>query len=219
MKRKASLILFIIILIILFSVAVITKKSIIPNISNLIDGEWNDYQVNMMLVSDKYYSKIDDVSDILENSSVVLKVKMSNKRENLSQCVLSEVTVEDVYKNDLDINIEKDSNIYIYEPITLQEGAIYLTEGYIPMNTDNEYIVFLKPLKVPQGYTMSDKEKISFMYCNPVYGKKNMDNDLYFVNQDGMNLKFSDIKNYNVILNNENINMYNKYNEFVARYK
>ncbi|MBE6048295.1 MAG: hypothetical protein E7213_07840 [Clostridium sp.] len=66
---------------------------------------------------------------------------------------------------------------------------------------------------------MSDKEKISFMYCNPVYGKKNMDNDLYFVNQDGMNLKFSDIKNYNVILNNENINMYNKYNEFVARYK
>ena len=217
-RKKVTLIIYLSILIILFLIAIITKKSIIYY-DNVCKADWSNYQVNMIATNDIYYSKINNLSDILENSSIILKVRMSDDREILNQCVLSEVIVKKIYKNNLDIVLDENKSIYIYEPFSLQENFIYLDGGYVPMNTDEEYIVFLKPLKVPEGYTMSNKEKISFMYCNPIYGKRSVNNDLYYITQDNENLNFDTIKSYNAILKSENLDIYNQYNNFIKDYK
>lgn len=216
--KKVELIVFLSIIIILSSIAIITKKSFNYD-SVLSKNNWDNYYIHMSKSDDIYYDEINDVQDILENSSLILKVKMSNNREILNQCILSEVKVEEVYKNNLDIKIEKDNDIYIYEPISVQEDSIYLSDGYIPMNTEDEYILCLKPLKIPEKYVMSDKEKISFMYYNPIYGKKNINNNLYYINEDNTGLKLSDLKEYNVILESKDVEKYNNYNEIMMKYK
>jgi hypothetical protein len=63
------------------------------------------------------------------------------------------------------------------------------------MRENNEYIVFLKNLKVHENYKMSDKNKVSFIFVLSTLGKFNKDET------NSMILNESDIKNDKTIYN------------------
>ncbi|MGZ4134997.1 MAG: hypothetical protein ACXVC1_06535, partial [Tumebacillaceae bacterium] len=61
--------------------------------------------------------------------------------------------------------------VYLYEPSYFGGLSYFVTGGYNIMQEGQEYIVFLKHLKVPSGYHYKDDEDISFMPVSSLYGK------------------------------------------------
>ena len=217
-KNKISLSIITLILIILVFIGVKTRVSFVYE--NNLEYDWNNYKIFDMNVNDIYYDKVDKVENVITNSFIIAKVKMTDEKQILNQCVLSKVEVINIYKNETNKYIDEDNDLYIYEPISVQNNtsSIYTTYGYIPMIENNEYMVFLKPLKVPKDYKMSEKEEISFMYYNPIYGKKSVDDKLYYINNDNKELELNDIINYDVILKSDTIDIYNEFNQIINEY-
>ncbi|MBD7913146.1 hypothetical protein [Clostridium cibarium] len=213
-RNKVIVGILLIIVLIPLLIGIKTKRSFQYTINQNLD--FMDYQIINNTNKQKYYDQLDNIGDIFKDSPIVARVKMTNEREYLSQCVLSSVEVEDVLKGDIDL--EREKKIYIYEPITVQVDAVYTSLGYIPMIEGNEYIVFLKQLKVPNGYNMSNKEKKSFMYYNPTYGKSDIDGLQPYISDGSEQISIRDVSKNNVIIKKDNLNEYSKYQSIISQY-
>lgn len=215
-KNYIFIITFVLIVLSLIMTGVKTKKSF-----QYVEHENVDlinYKIFNNYSNQVYYDKLDNIEDIFNKTPIILKVKMTNEREVLNQTVLSTVIIEKVYKSEIDISIN--DSIYLYEPITIQEntGSIYTTGGYIPMVENKEYIVFLKSLKIPDGYSMSDKEKVSFMYYNPTYGKVSIENLEPYILKENDNIELRDILINDIMINENEINNYLQYKDIILKY-
>lgn len=218
---KIYMFYFIFLIISLVVVAIITRNSFEGkeiynkniNMSNLI-------VVNSKAHAD-YYDDNSSLEDILNKAKIILKVKMTNNSEYMNQCRLSEVKILEIYKNEEGIDLG--GNIYIYEPAYphVESGEVCLDGGYIPMIENKEYIVLLKPLKVPQGYQMSKKEAKSFMYCSLGFGKYCSENLSPYIISDKSNnqLELKDLEGYNIMIDNKNLDKYNTFVSMMSKYK
>lgn len=215
-NKHKFLTIIILIVIILFGIS-INMKIHFNSIKQEVDENFTDFQFWATNTNVKYYDEVDSIEKLFDEAPIIAKVKMTGEKEYLNQCILSTVELINVYKNDSNLNLEN-KNIYIYEPVHVLQNnlTMYSTQGYIPMLKDEEYIVFLKSIKVPEGYKMSEKEKISFIYYNAKWGKYcSKGIEPYIIDEKDVNLKYEDIKNNNVILSSDDYN--NLYSDYIDK--
>lgn len=223
--KRFDIILILLLIIVLLVVSQKTKSSFqVTNLESETEINLMDFQVYNSNVNDIYYNKIDNADTIFNESPIIAKVKMTNEREYLNQCILSTVDIVKVYKNTTNINLTNE--MYIYEPTDVRsnELVMYTTNGYIPMISDNEYIVFLTPLKVPDGYRMSSVEEKSFMFYNAEMGKVSVNKlEPYITGEFDLTqminnlVSYKDLINYDVILDESKSTTYKEFKEKVYK--
>ncbi|MFL0194080.1 hypothetical protein ACJDU8_00525 [Clostridium sp. WILCCON 0269] len=237
MKKSKIVILILIISIIVSSIyfGVKTKQSFKDDM-NFNNITWiDDMNVNIlyepndntdMSFANIYYNdKIDTVNDLNEKSILIAKVRPTdpNQRLNLLQTILTKVEILNVYKG----NYKKGEKIYIYEPSYI--SLLYKTKQstyasfncYNLMLNDKEYIVFLKKPKYPNGYKLKDREKISFMFINPLLGKYSVDSDknTSLLSKEELNkIKYGSIKKYDIVTTSkETLDKYNIFRDGIEK--
>lgn len=162
-------------------------------------------------------NNINGLSQLKEKSDVIVKVRATDDRQMISQTILSKVEILDVYKG---ANLKEGDAIYIYEPNYFINNSYTAMYGYNLLVNNNEYVFFLKKLKVPDGYKYKGKEKISYMPVSTIYSKyaTNGEAKTEVVNTEELNLKFSFemVEDMDIIIDDENIlGKYNKMKEAV----
>ncbi|MCY6959657.1 hypothetical protein [Clostridium brassicae] len=175
MKSKKNL--FVIIVTFSLSICLIISIGVRLSISKF---EYNDI-FNLSNTMTYYpYTEIEyssgsfkDVSSVKDTNSLykfIVKGKTTSHREVLSGAVLTEITVLDVLKGNID-----SKNIYIYEPIAIHNNnnvAMLSTfEGYNFIKDDKTYIFCLNELEKKYYNIYTKGKKNIFMYSTPFYGK------------------------------------------------
>lgn len=156
-------------------------------------------------------NNMDDISQIKDKSNVIIKVKVTNDRQNYMRATLSGVDVSEVYKGN---GIKKGDHIYIYEPGFFFRSSYSTEGGYNLMHGDREYILFLKHLKIPEGYKYKGKEAISFMPVSTYYSKYplNSNGNTRVISKDELKkgISYGEVKEFDIIT--ENVQIFEKYN-------
>ena len=110
---------------------------------------------------------IQSEEDVEKSADVIVKARVGKdaKRKIYTECVLSDIEVLDTYKGD----IKSGEIIPVFEPINCTEskGAIYCSEGYSPIRSGEEYILFLKKVK-NAGF---GKDDYVYIISHPTYSK------------------------------------------------
>ena len=127
----------------------------------------NSYSVQVMKVEESddndYFSEIDNFKELQEKSGLILKVHVTNERTMyLQNTTKTKVVVKEIYKG----SAKKGQEIYVYEPAVLSYSVSKSYDsigGYQLMKTNNDYYVFLQPLKVFKGYVKSAQENNTYL--------------------------------------------------------
>lgn len=209
MKLKHIKFIIIVSLIIVTSILIGLKTKQSFKFSKNSDINTDDYSIYNSRDLNGYYSAINDTDDLIEKSKVILKVSMTNSREMVTRATLSKVKVISILKGE----IPNKDDIYIYEPYNIRtdNSSIYTYTGYLPMRSNEDYIVCLKPLDSPDGYKKTEKQQISYMFINPIFGKYNVkDSEIYVTNKLDDNMKLGDIKTKDVFMKSSEVSKYNE---------
>lgn len=126
---------------------------------------------NKDLISPYFYNEIHSLEQLMNESPYIVKVKPNMERESYASAVRSAVQVLDVYKGGDHAEVRKGSRLYIYEPSYFFSSVYNSFGGYQIMKANEEYILFLKPLSIPKGYTYKGDEAITFVPVSTYYGK------------------------------------------------
>lgn len=154
--------------------------------------------------------EISKLEQLEKMSPVIVKVKVDSDspREIYEEATLTKVKVKEVFKG----NLDKDS-IYVFEPFyILTDTPIIINslDGYNLMNTDSEYILFLRDMK-DSNYTPDDT---IYMPTTTLLSKYSINNTILTLNS--AKLINNEVKYYNVkgldIINN-NLKDIEKYND------
>lgn len=116
---------------------------------------------------DVNYNSLDELE---KKASIIVRVKVENERKMYLQAVKTKVKVLEVYKGELQIN----SDIFVYEPsnlLCISYSAYTCCGGYQLMQQDTEYVMFLRNLDKPEGYSYRGDEEISYLPISCLYGK------------------------------------------------
>ncbi len=113
------------------------------------------------------------VNDVYDRSDLIVKVQATDDRSFLFSCILTKVTVLDVFKGNQSL---KSSDIYVYEWAQIDATNFLLPNGtYNIMNTGDAYYLFLNRMPMPQGYNYSPKEMKTYLLANVYMGKYNVE--------------------------------------------
>lgn len=154
--------------------------------------------------------EISKLEQLEKMSPVIVKVKVDSDspREIYEEATLTKVKVKEVFKG----NLDKES-IYVFEPFyILTDPPIIINslDGYNLMNTDSEYILFLRDMK-DSNYTPDDT---IYMPTTTLLSKYSINNTILKLNS--AKLINNEVKYYNVkgldIINN-NLKDIEKYND------
>jgi hypothetical protein len=152
---------------------IITRISYVQN-ANVDHYLNNADQYKVSIDEDPQYIEIyfdniiDNISELEKKSDVIVRVKADVDRLNYMRAILTGTDVLDVYKGN---DVKKGEHIYIFEPSNFFGSTYFVTGGYNIMNPGQEYILFLKHLKIPEGYRYKGKEAVSFITISTYYGK------------------------------------------------
>ncbi len=158
-------------------------------------------------------NEIVNLDELEEKSDLIVKVKTSPERKMFSQGIRTKVTVEELYKSDY---VQERDEIYIAEPSYMDNtNKSYMSlGGYNIMECNEEYILFLKYLDIPEGYKYKDNEKITFMPVSTLYSKYSLKNtDIKVFNEEAFaenDINYYDIKDNDILVTSyEILNNYN----------
>ena len=119
--------------------------------SNIEDGEY-------------FNSSISTLDELEKSSDLIVKVKPDDGKLFYNS-IERQVKILDIY-SDKD-SLKKGDTIYIQEPFSISylEGMECMNseKGYVLMNSNQEYILFLKHLDKVDGYKYKDNEKITYV--------------------------------------------------------
>lgn len=213
MKHKNSLLILTISLslIICIALGILTRNSYLNNVDvKRLPDKISRYRIALEedggWLSEIYFdNNIRSLSQLKEKADVIVKVKPLKERKLLNQALLTKVQILEIYKND---NLKKGENIYIYEPTFLGNDEVYMPDGYIMQLDDQEYIFFLKKLKVPNGYKYKGKEKISYMPVSTIFGKYTVkETNTSIISEEKLKegIYFSEIRNMDIVTTNSKI--------------
>ena len=100
------------------------------------------------------YTEFPDIKSLENESDLVLKIKLNGQKQYVQEDTLATATVIESLKG------ESTSEIKIAEPFNINnyntEANVY--GGYVPLNTNQEYIVFLKKTKLEEVYKYTSIE-------------------------------------------------------------
>lgn len=212
MKKSNVIYIISLIALITFSLilAIYTKKSFINDIEfeNL---KLNSSRLNFIIAPspDKNYvsGTLKTLEQLEDSSTLISKIKVTNNREYKCKTLLTKCKIEKVFKHSNNI---EDEYIYIYEPASFNfyYNSFKAVNGYNYMQTNDEYIVFLKELDMPNNY----KKK----YDSPVYtfvdsacSKFNLQNgpSVLFIHPDDFKngLPYNNVINYEYVFNSKDL--------------
>lgn len=172
-KNKIYLTLLSALLFLALGVGILTRFSFVYDIQlERYTNNGEHFQVSLDDDSDYlsiyFDNQIDHISQLKTGSDLILKVKTTKNRDNMMRALRSQVDVLAVYKGD---NIKKGDRINLYEPSSFYAFSYTSMGGYNIMQEGEEYIVFLKHLKVPEGYKYKGEEERTFIPVSSYYGK------------------------------------------------
>ncbi|MDR3595878.1 hypothetical protein [Clostridium sp.] len=200
-KNRLLIIIYCLILVLCISIGIFTRKSFYGNTSLPMSNNLDNLTlcVSSSDTSNIYFdNNIKDYDDLKQKSDIIVKVRLSGERKSLSGTILSKVEILSVYKG---TDVKKSDIIYIYEPCFFINNTYNSVDGYNMMVENNDYVVFLKHLKIPEGYKYKGVEQISFMPVSTKYAKYNLSN--YENKAFEKNELDSTLLNYKIIKNND----------------
>ena len=129
---------------------------------NLTFKETNKITYNQNQVITASYIVPNNLSQLEEISPIIVKGRFIGERKKdedpsvIGPSTISKFEVDKVYKGKLNEN-----KIYVLEPFEIIDNDFNNIEGYIPMDENSEYILFLKENKTKYGIQYTIKS-ISF---------------------------------------------------------
>lgn len=174
----------------------------LKNINCRVEYRWKD--------QDKYnlkYCKVESLGDLEKNSQVILKVRVIGDGDNVAYSLRRECKVIDLIKGNI-----KDETIYIYEPSYIWATKYCCEQGYLAMENDKEYIVFLNKIENSEYAT---KEELSngYIFTNPPFSKYSLGEEATLIKPDSekSNIYFNKVSSLPVFFDEQKyIDLYNK---------
>ncbi|MDQ0884717.1 hypothetical protein [Peribacillus sp. V2I11] len=183
-----------------------TRQSFKDNVhkSNINQGYKNSYvsiQNDEEFTSLYFNNNINNLDQLIKESDLIVKVKVSNERELYNQAILSKMKVKEVYKN---FNDQVNQYFYMFEPNYFNFDTYMALSGYNILKPTQEYILFLKQLKIPNGYKYEKKEKLMYVPVSTVYSKYsiNTENTTKLINSNST-IQYEQIENYEILTDNK----------------
>lgn len=179
--------------IILYSILVIIWTSISLTNQKNIKITYNKNEV----ITASYITP-KDVKELEENSPIILRGRFTGKRKLdedpsvVGPLTISEFKVDKVHKGSIDENI-----ISVLEPFEVIDNDFINIEGYIPMEEDSEYILFLRENNTLEG----NQYTIKFMS----FGKFSTLKENTVVNQKSFIKYFEDVQGSDFVNESEEI--------------
>lgn len=191
MRVKNNLIYYLFFLLLLSSVliAIKTRFSYVNDMNlDYLNANSNQLQFAIVpsLENDLIDEHIQTITDLENNSNLVVRIEALDERSFKTKTLLTKCKIKEVYKGET--SLLKNDYIYIYEPanFTFSYKSFISVNGYNYMKSNNEYIVFLNPLKVPQDYSKSNIDLLSFTFINSSFSKflVNTDSRTIYIDKD-----------------------------------
>lgn len=168
LKKSIWLIIILSVIIISTFVSVKVKSSFIPqpNLSQIKESDaavqylWNpedDYNIA--------YLTPDNADKLEEKAELVLRVIPIDDGKDAAYSLIRKCNVVSSLKGNIDTN-----TIYIYEPSHLRGNYYWCSQGYMAMEKDKEYIVFLKKI-VNSEYADSEEICNGYVFACPYVSK------------------------------------------------
>ncbi len=208
-RKKIYLSLLIALLLLSVVVAILTRTSYaIADVSlgNILE---NEEQILVQLNEDSHYlsiyfnNELSNFTQLRDQSDIIVKVKVTNERQNYMNALLSGVKVTEIYKGN---GIKKGDRIYIYEPSCFNRGVYTGIGGYNIMLENDEYILFLKHLTIPKGYKYKNNEAITFLPVSSYFAKYPLiSNEVTQTLVENAEIKYNKIKDFEILTTNKDI--------------
>lgn len=176
----------------------LVRRSIVDIDINDVLAKGDKYQIsNEIFLEQEDYKSNDEIYD---EADLIVKGKLTGKRKVLDGVVLSEISVEDLYKG------QCDKLIYVYEDFTIvgkDSGYIVVKDGYLPMIENKEYLLFLDKSNVTEEFKFMEGQNSSYKIVDNLLGRFPMDIDenSFVINE----LPSDDINYYNEVAGKEQV--------------
>lgn len=156
---------------------------------------------------DEYYYYNDEMNytDLLNNSDLVVEVSCQDNGEQMAYSMLRDCKVEKVIKgNEI---LEKD-NIFIYEPSYITPYNDWaIVNGYINMEKNEKYFLFLKKVNAPQIAPPMYSE--AYYLASAEFGKYKIGHSEKVINKNS-EFKYTDLYGHEVLFTNgKKVQVYN----------
>ena len=162
-----------------------------------------------------FNNSINSLDELEKNSDLIVKVQSLNDSILFYNSIETPVKIIDIYSsND---NLKKGDIIYIQEPVSISYlknmENITSIRGYVLMNPDQEYILFLKHLDKVDGYKYKNNEEITYLPVSTRFGKYCKEESPKYIDPlqiDSGEIYYRDFKNSSaVFIDNEELMKYN----------
>lgn len=135
------------------------------------NGSILSYEFDMSTIR-LYEATSQSAQELLDASEAVVSVRATGVRTFTNDDILSEVTVEQVYKGD---SVKRGDTLLIFEPITVsgtnEVGYDFNFYGLSNlMAAGNSYILPLRFFERPEEYRYSEEDKRMYLLTDPYYG-------------------------------------------------
>jgi len=120
---------------------------------------------------DYFAASVENYEDLEKISDVIVKISVTNERKLFPHTTTkTKVIVEEVWKGE----VQTGQPIFIYEPAHFSyivSKSFESIGGYQLMEEGKEYYLFLQNLNAPEGYSLSKKEKNSYLPSTASFSK------------------------------------------------
>ncbi|HFD2058076.1 TPA: hypothetical protein ACF2DQ_002016 [Clostridium perfringens] len=188
----------------------LVRRSIVEIDINDVLAKSDKYKIsNENFLEQEDYKSNDEIYD---KADLIVKGKLTGKRKVLDGLVLSEISVENLYKG------QCDKLIYVYEDVTIvgkDSGYIVVKNGYLPMIENKEYLLFLDKNNFTEEFKFIEGQNSSYKIVDNLLGKfpVEIDENSFVINE----LSSEDINYYSEVAGKEQVfkdeNMLNFYME------
>lgn len=172
----------------------------IDNFKVRISYEYAEFDEYLYYNQDMTYEKLKN------NSDIVVEVKCLDDGIQKAYSTLRKCEVVNVLSGDC-----SDENIYIYEPsYMLPFNEISIINGYINMNKNKSYILFLKKVNAPEN--VSEVYSKGYYPTSAMFGKYEKNHyEKLFIYKAEKDIYFSEIKDHcTMLIESNDVERYNK---------
>lgn len=153
-----------------------------------------------------YYNDQMSYDDLMKESDLVVEITCLDSGEQMAYSTLRYCKIERILKGNQDL---VNQNIYIYEPSYIMPyNTISITNGYINMYNNQQYVFFLKKVNAPQS--TQSKYSQGYYPVSAEYGKYQLNHYEQKVDlKEG--LLYNEIKDHEVLLTDDKeVTLYNQ---------